>query len=197
MEISKKFSIMILDYDNIPVINKILVEYADSTRQSSSHELFKMEPINTFDVALDLSYFRLNAEDETHLNNKLQEIIDKLIAMNLDYTIIDDETKELHTSITSISALDIKFDNLKIIPEGTYKQLDEIKNTKTEFGYCKGYKPAFRLVESKEIGNIELKPETVYLLSNSPENHKKLKKYVSDFIMKINHDFIIEFRDFI
>lgn len=196
MTITRKFSTVIIDLEKISEVNKILVENADSTTQSSSHVIFNLEPINVFENLHDLSFFRIYAEDERNLKNKLDIIIDQLNQQDIDYSIRDEETKEMYTTITSVGALDIKFDNINNIPEGTYKKIDELKNLKTEFGYCKGYKPTFRPIESKDIGNIEVKPETIYLLSRTEEDQKTLKSNITEKIMEINPDFKIEYRLF-
>lgn len=197
MSVTKKFAAIILDHENIHEFNKILVEYGDATRQSSSHILFNIKPINMNQIDQDLSFFRITAETENDIKNKLSEIMDKLNEMNADYGIRDEETGEIFSTINAGCALDIKFDKIKIIPEGTYKKIDELKNTKTEFGYCVGYKPPFRPIESKEIDNIEIKDETIYFFSRTKESHAKLKDCLTEKIMEINPDFILEFRTFL
>ena len=196
MVITKKFSLVILDLERISDINKILVEYADSTTQSSSHVLFNIDPVNTFDTTLDLSFFRICGEDDKEIKNKLNQIIDELNKLDTDYGIMDNETEEMFTTIAHAGAFDIKFDNLKVIPEGTYEKIDALKNIKTEFGFCKGYKPAFRAVESKDISDIDVPLETIYYLSRTSEDHAKLKKYITEKILEINSDLIIEYGEY-
>ena len=196
MAITKKFSLVILDLERISDINKILVEYADSTTHGSSHVLFDIDSINTFDTTLDLSFFRICGENEKEIKDKLNQLIDKLNQLDTDYGIMDNETEEMFTTITCAGAFDIKFDNLKVIPEGTYEKIDALKNIKTEFGYCKGYKPAFRAVESKDISDIDVPLETIYYLSRTAEEYAKLKEYLTEKIMEINPDLIIEYGEY-
>ncbi len=196
MTITKKYSTVILDHETIPDINNILVKYADSSRQASSHLLFNIKPITMTDITKDLTFFKLTAENETALSNKLEKIINELDKLNTDYGIRDEETGEIFSSINAEGALTIKFDNIKIIPKGTYGKIDALKNVKTELGYSVGYKPPFRPVESKEIENIEIKDEIIYLFSRSEEMQLKLKNDLSEKIMEINPDFILEYRNF-
>ena len=196
MAIIKKFSLVILDLERISDINKVLVEYADSTTQGSSHVLFDIEPVNTFDTTLDLSFFRICGTDEKEIKDKLNQLIDKLNQLDTDYGIMDNETEEMITTITCAGAFDIKFDNLKVIPEGTYEKIDALKNIKTEFGYCKGYKPGFRAVESKDISDIDVPLETIYYLSRTAEEYAKLKECLTEKIMEINPDLIIEYGEY-
>lgn len=196
MAISKKFSTVILDHEKIHDINKILVKYSESSRQSSSHLLFNIKPITITDITNDLTFFRLTAENEKSLKDKLHKIIDKLDALNTDYGIRDEETGEIYSSIKDVGAMNIKFDNIHIIPKGTYAQIDALKNKKTEWGYSVGYKPPFRPIESKEIENVEIKDETIYLFSRTSESQLKLKDCIYENIMEINPDLIVEYKDF-
>lgn len=75
------------------------------------------------------------------------------------------KTGEFSTTIASVGGIYIKFDNLKIVPKGTYKQIDELKNIKTEFGYTKGYKPPFRPLEGISLEDTKIKNEVIYLFS--------------------------------
>ena len=75
--------------------------------------------------------------------------------------------------------------------------MNALKNLKTEFGYCKGYKPPFRPIEGRSIENMEVKQENIYLFSKPPENMPKLIEYISKKIMEIDPDFEIESKIFI
>ena len=175
MAITKKFSAIIIDHRKISDINKILVKYAETSRPSSSHILFNIKPINMTDISNDLTFFRLTGENENELNNKLNELINELNSLDGDYGIRDEETGKIFSTITAVGAWDIKFDNIDTIPKGTYKKIDALKNIKTELGYSIGYKPPFRPIETKEIENIEIKDETIYIFSRTKENQLKLK----------------------
>ena len=67
-----------------------------------------------------------------------------------------------------------------------YCNFDKLKQSKTEFGYCKGYKPDFRPIESKLIKNVKVEPEKIYLFSDSRENLSKLTDHLSEKIMEID-----------
>lgn len=196
MSFTKKFSIVIFNHERIHDVNNVIVKYSDSSVQSSSHVLFNVEPITITDITEDLTFFKMSGDDENTFNKKFIEMIDELDQIDTDYSIRDDETGEITTTIESIGALDIKFDNIKIVPKGTYKRIDELKNIKTEFGYCKGYKPPFRPVESKAIENLKVQTETIYLFAKSPEKEMELNDYLSEKIIGINSDFVLEFRRF-
>ena len=87
----------------------------------------------------------------------------------------------------------IKFDNIKCISKGTYKKIDELKQSKTEFGYCKGYKPDFRPIESNPVENVTIPDEKIYLFSDSRENILKLSEYLSEKANEIDSDLEVEF----
>ncbi len=197
MTITKKFHLIIFDTEKIEDFNKIVFEYADSIAQSSSHSLFAASIVNATVTSQDLTYFYLSGEDETKVDDKLQELIGELDKLNSYYSITDDENGEVYSIIETVAALDIKFDNLKIIPKGTYQKIDELKNTIIEFGYCKGYNPQFRIVEGNPIGDLEVQPETIYLFSDSDEHMKNLQNFLTERIMEIDTDFIVENRIFI
>ena len=163
MAVSKKLSIVIMEPEKIDEINDIIVKYSEMSAQSSSHVLFDVEPVNLSDIAEDLTFFTLSAEDEKSLDDKQNKVIEELNQLDTDYSIRNMETKEYFTTIASVGAVFIKFDNFKTIPKGTYEKIDKWKNAKTKFGYCKGYKPAFRPIEGNSIEQLEIKQETIYL----------------------------------
>ena len=196
MVVSKRLSIVTMDYSKIHDINQVIVKYSDSASQSSSHTIFDVEPINLNDVAEDLTFFRISAEDEDSLDKKINELLEELNTVGTDYSIRNMETSEFFTTIASVGAIYIKFDNLKTIPEGTYKKIDEWKNAVTEFGYCKGYKPPFRPLEGNSIEGIDVKSENIYLFATPSEDMPKLMEYISEKIMEINPDFVIETKIF-
>ena len=69
---------------------------------------------------------------------------DSILAAENVFAKVNEETGELISTINSAGSLAIKFDNIKTSPNELYEKIDELKNIKTEFGYCKGYKPQFR-----------------------------------------------------
>lgn len=197
MAVSKKLSIVIMNHSKIHDVNQIIIKYSKLASPSSSHILFDVEPINLNDVAEDLTFFRIDAEDEKSLDDKINELIEELNQVDTDYSIRNMETGDFYTTIASVGAIFIKFDNIKVIPEGTYKQIDELKNMVTEFGYCKGYKPPFRPLEGKSIEDLDVKSENIYLFATPSEDMPKLIEYMSERIAEIDSDFIIESKIYI
>lgn len=45
----------------------------------------------------------------------------------------------------------VKFDKTKIIKNGTFKQIDDLKQIKTDLGYTRGFKPNFRPLEGMPV----------------------------------------------
>ena len=85
---------------------------------------------------------------------------------------------------------------MNFIKEGTYEKIDELKNFKSEFGICRGYKPNFRHMEGQHYEHLNNKPEGIYLLCQSQENLMQLKELLSEKIMEIDSDLVIEFTQF-
>lgn len=191
MVVIKNLSIIIMDHKKIHDVNNIIVQYSDSSSRSSSHRLFDLEPVEDI-VYEDLTFFRMSAKTKYSLDEKLKKLIEELNELDTDYSIRNMETGKFYTTIKSVGAISIKFDNIKTIPKGTYKKIDELKNIKTEFGYCKGYKPTYRALEGNPINNLQIKPENIYLFSKPSENMPKLIDYVSEKIMEIDSEFEIE-----
>ena len=196
MAVKKNYAITNLETEKIPDINSIIREYATITLQSSSHTYFDMEPINSNEIIEDMTFFQLEAEDESALDKKFKELTDEINRLIRNYAIRDEDTGELLVYLKFVGELSIKFDNMSVIKEGTYKKIDELKNLKTEFGICRGYKPNFRLMEGQHFEKINNKPEGIYLLCQSQENLMKLKELLSERIMEIDSDFVIEFTQF-
>lgn len=192
MSISKKYSIGILNSEKISEINRIIFKYSDSSSHSPANIFFEIKSVNQNDNLNDVTFFEMVCENETELDNKVKELIEELNKIDKDYTLRDEDTGELIGNVKYIGRLDIKFDRIDIIKKGTYKKIDELKNLKTEFGYCKGYKPIFRPIESTKIENINVMPESIFMFCKSQENLLKLNEYLSKKIMEIDPDFELE-----
>ena len=155
-----------------------------------------MDSVNFEDIKWDIALFQLESENESSLDKKLNDLIEDMNQLNTGYAIRDEDTGEMIVVLEHVIALNIKFDNVNFLKEGTYEKIDEFNHLKTEFGICKCYNPNFRPLENKSIENIEVKPETVYLFSDSTENLSKLKTFVLEKIMEINPNFEIEINPF-
>ena len=111
-----------VDSKKIEEVNKIVIQYATSAIQFSSYYYFKVAPADTDDFDLDMVFFDLESENETSLDKKLKDLIEALNRLNTIYSIRDECTKELVVEIENVIALNIKFDNVTIIKERTYKK---------------------------------------------------------------------------
>lgn len=196
MTITKNYAIAILDNEKNKEINNIISKYGSITLKSSSHIHFDTQPINPNEITQDITYFKLDCEDESILDKTLTDLIESLNQENTYYSLRDESSGKLIVAVPFVYALDIKFDNIKIIKEGTYKKIDELKVLKTEYGICKGYRPNFRPVESNPIGNITIKTESIYLFCKTEENLEKLKNLLSEKITEIDPELTIGFRPF-
>ena len=103
----KKLSIVIMDHPYIHDINHIIVKHSDTSAQSSSHVLFDVEPVNMTDVAEDLTFFTMSAEDEAALDKKVDNLIEELNTLNTDYSIRNMETNNFYTTIKSVGRLSL------------------------------------------------------------------------------------------
>ena len=192
----QKYSIATFDHDKIPEINKIILKYSENITKSSSHVLFNIEPINLIDVVEDLTFFRITGENEREANDIFTKMVKELNTVDTDFSIWNEETEDIFTTIEHIGTLDIKFDKIQTIKKGTYERIDELKNMRTEFGYCKGYKPNFRPLEERQIESLDVPKESIYLFSKTSEEYSKLTDYLSEKIMAIDPDFELETRIF-
>ena len=196
MPIKKKFSLAIVDVERIEEINKIVIKHAINVQQYSSYLYFNLNPIHAEDVCMDITFFQLNAENESSLNKDLNQLIEELDQLNTNYAIRDENTHEMLVEIEHVVALNIKFDNLEYVKEGTYEKIDAINYLKTEFGVCKSYNPNFRPIVNTPIGDKEVRPETIYLFADTAEDLSKLKVLIGKKVMEIDPDFEIEFAPF-
>ena len=195
MAVKKNYAITNLETEKIPDVNNIIRKYSTVSFRSSSHIYFDMEPVNN-EVIEDMTFFKLEAEDESSLDEKFKELTNEIDQIISNYAIRDENTGELLVYLKFVGELSIKFDNMHFIKEGTYEKIDELKNLKSEFGICRGYKPNFRLMEGQHYENLNNKPEGIYLLCRSQENLMQLKELLSEKIMEIDSDFVIEFTQF-
>lgn len=196
MSIKRELAITVLDSEKINEINKIIVKNTEIVMQSSSHIYFDTQPINPDEIVQDITFFQIEADDKASLENKLNLLIEKLDQANVDYALRDQNTGEMLVYVKFVGVIYIDFNDIKIIKEGTYAKIDELKNFKTELGICKGYKPNFHPKESHPIGNIKLKTEKIYLFCHSEENLLKLKEILSEKIMEINPKLKLGFKEY-
>lgn len=196
MSSKRNFLIGIMDDTKICEVNHILEKYATMTWEYPSYMFFSKQPIDDKHNVNDITLFQLEAENESILDEQLDEIITELNALNGDYVLCDDDTKEMIVAIDHLGKLIIRFDNVKMIPKGTFEKINQLKHLKTEFGYCKGFKPKFRPIEGNSIENLDVNPEIIYLISDCEENLLKLKDHVSEKVLEIDSDFVLDFKIF-
>lgn len=197
MTVKRKFSLAIVDVEKIEEVNKIVIKHAFNVQQYSTYLYFNLNPIHPDDVYMDITLFQLVSENESSLNKQLNDLIEEIDQLNTEYAIRDEDSHEMIVEVEHVIALNIKFDNIKTITKGTYEKIDSINFFKTEFGVCKSYNPNFRPIENDPIEGKEVRPETIYLFSDSEENLLKLKDLVCEKIMEIDSDFEIESGPFV
>lgn len=196
MAIKRKYSLAIVDIEKIDEINKIITKYTTDIEQYSTYFYFNLDPVRVEDVKMDITFFQLESENESSLNKQLNGLIEEINQLNTVYAIRDEDTAEMIVEIEHVIAFNIKFDNVKFIEKGTYEKIDGFNHLKTEFGICKTYNPNFRPLEDVSIENLVVKPEIIYLFSDSEEDLSKLKAFVTEKIMEINPDFEIDTNHF-
>lgn len=194
MSIKKRYTLGIMDETKIDEADAILTKCSENTMKSSSHMYFSKQPLNSNEVIQDVIFFQLSGSDEKSLDKKLKSLIEKLDKLNTDFILMDDETRKMIMTIDFAAAINVKFDKVKFLKQGTYETIDEIKRMKTDIGYCKGFKPNFRPLQGSSIDNIYVEQEIIYMVSNSSENLDKLKDLVCEKILEIDPDFSFEFR---
>ena len=196
MPIKKNYAIAIMDTEKIDEFDEIISKYTNAIKKSYSHIFFDTQPVSSEDITHDITFFRLEGESESVLDEKINKIIEELNELDSDYTLRDEESGKMIVAIDFVGMLIIKFNDIDRINEGTYKRIDELKKTKGEFGYCKGYKPDFRPREGTQIENVKIHPEKIFLFSDSRENILKLKDYLSEKVIKIDSNLKVEFKPF-
>ena len=196
MSYKRNFIIGIMDDTKISQVNGLIAKYATVLSQYTSFLFFKKQPIDGENIVKDITMFQLEAADENSLNRQLDMLIDELNGFDADYVLGDDDTKEIIVTIDHVGKLFIKFDNIKTLHKGTFEKINQLKQLKSEFGYCKGFRPPFRPMEGNSIEDMNVPPEIVYLISDSEENLMKLNDHISRQILEINPDFICEFKVF-
>ena len=196
MAIIRHYAITVLNPENAPEMNSILIKHADITLKSSSHTYFDNQPIDSTEIVEDMAFFQMESEDENSLDEKFKALTEELDQLTTDYAIRDEDTGVMLVYLKFVGQLNIKFDNIKILKEGTYKKIDALKSLKTDLGTCKGYKPNFRAMEGQSIKGLNIKPESIYLLCRSQENLMELKDIMYEKLMEIEPDFELEFIQF-
>lgn len=119
----------------------------------------------------------------------LKDLINELGELSKYLTFKDVDSKEI---LPYIGRIIISFDKIESIKVGTYDKLDELKVLKTEFGYCKGYKPNIRLMEATYAVNMGYS-EVIYLVSDSLENLIKLDSIIENKLLTFDSDFELNF----
>lgn len=196
MVIKRNLAIAVMNNECISKFEGIISKYTNSIKKSHSHIIFDTQPVNPEDIAYDLIFFQLESENESLFDEKLNEIIEELNKLDSDYTLRDEDNGKMIVALDFVGMLTIKFDDINCIKEGTYEKIDDLKQTKEEFGYCKGYKPDFRPMEEKLIENVKIQPEKIFLFSDSKENILKLKDFLSEKVIEIDPNLEVVFMPF-
>ena len=194
MVVEKNFALTALIPEHMEDMNEIIKKHANIILKTSSHMYFNVQPTNPADTVQDITFFHMKADDETAFDEKLKKLIEEINQVDVNYALRDEGNGKMVVCMEFLGVIDIKLDHLRIIKKGTYKKIDELKDMKTELGVCKGYKPNFRPIEGKPIGNVNIYPEYVYLLCHSMENVLKLKEMLIEKITQIDADLKTEFR---
>ena len=195
MSVERKFTIILADIEKTDEINSIIFKYATFAQKYSSYYYFNLRPMNSEDFNQDITIFQLNGEDESALDKKLNDLMEELSRLDTLYFLLVEETHEVLVAIEHMVIYDIKFDNVKVIKEGTYEKIDMLNHFKNEFGVCKTYNPNFRPLENKPIENTPIEAETVYVFSDSAENLKKMIEIVFEKVNEIDPNLLIEVKD--
>lgn len=196
MSIKRNYVLGVISDEDIPEFEDKISKHALFLKLSSSHVYYARQPAHPGAFAHDIIFFQLEGDDDAAVEKKLQRLFDDLDNAKMDYLIINDETGEVEVRIKYGARIDIKFDNLKTIPEGTFRKIDGLKTLNTDFGHSKGFKPAFRPIEGNAIEDLKVHPETIYIASKTEENFYKMIDYMTERIMEIDSDFIIEWSRF-
>ena len=77
MAVKKNYAITILETEKIPDVNNIIRKYSTVSFRSSSYIYFDMEPVNN-EVIEDMTFFKLEAEDESILDEKFKELTNEI-----------------------------------------------------------------------------------------------------------------------
>lgn len=193
MSVKRNFVIGIFDEKSTPRFESIVSRYASQYSLSSSHMYFAKQPIDSNEFSDDVIFFNMESENESVFEKKVNDLIGELNGLDVDYILGPDHPGKLLVTLDCGGQITVKFDNLKTLEKGTFKKIDELKILRTDFGYCKGFKPNFRPIEGNSTENFEIEPEIIYIVSDTEENLFKLRDYVTDRVMEINPDFEVEF----
>lgn len=196
MSIKRNYILGIINDNAIPEFEGTVSRYASMSRESSSHMYFSRQPVDSSDISQDVIFFQLESENKSELEGKVKSLISDLNELEGDYVLRDDETGELLVTVRYGGQIAIKFDNLKIIKKGTFEKIDELKSFKTDFGYCKGFKPNFRPIEGNSIEDLNVEPEIIYITASSSENLMKLRDLLTDEVKEIDSGLEVDFNWF-
>ena len=196
MSIKRNYILGIINDNAIPEFEGTVSRYASMSKESSSHMYFSRQPVDSSDISQDVIFFQLESENKSELEGKVKSLISDLNELEGDYVLRDDETVELLVTVRYGGQIAIKFDNLKIIKKGTFEKIDELKSFKTDFGYCKGFKPNFRPIEGNSVEDLNVEPEIIYITASSSENLMKLRDLLTDEVKKIDSGLEVDFNWF-
>lgn len=193
MSVNQNFILGVINDSKVSEVNNIISQYAVDAKDTTSYMYFAKQPIDSKNILNDVIFFHMKAENERILNKQVKNLIRELDGLKIDYVLRDNDTGEFLVTVKYGAQVAIKFDHVKFLKQGTFKKIDELKFIKTEFGYCKGFKPNFRPLEGKSTDDIKILPEIIYITSDSEENLLKLRDYIFQKALEIEPDLETEF----
>ena len=122
-------------------------------------------------------------------DSTLKDLINELGELCKYVTFKDIDSKEV---LQYIGRIIISFDKIESIKVGTLDKLDEIRVLKSELGYCKGYKPDIRIMETSNAVNMGYS-EVIYLVSDSLDKLVKLDLLVEDKLFEFDSNIELDF----
>lgn len=193
MSVKRNFILGIINDKAITEANNVISQYAKDAKDTSSHMYFAKQPIDSNIISNDVIFFDIEAESDLQLDKQLENMIDDLDALNIDYVLRDNDSGEFLVTVKYGGQIAVKFDKVKYLKEGTFEKIDELKFLNTDFGYSKGFKPSFRPVEGRSIENMQVLPEIIYIASDSEENLITLRDHIFQKVSQIDSSLETEF----
>ena len=163
MSIKKNYAIAIMDTEKINEFDEIISKYTNAIKKSYSHIFFDTQPVSSEDITHDITFFRLEGESESLLDEKINKIIEEVNELDSDYTLRDEESGKMIVAIDFVGMLIIKFndidrikiENVKIHPEKIFLFSDSRENILKLKDYL-----SEKVIEIDSNLKVEFKPFT-------------------------------------
>ena len=99
MSVKQNFILGVINSSKVSEVNDIISRYAVDAKDTTSYMYFGKQPIDSNQISNDVLFFQIVAENDRILNKQVENLIDELDELQIDYVLRDNDTGEFLVTV--------------------------------------------------------------------------------------------------